>query len=165
MPHGAFAVAVADRVHRLQQLAALGLLGGRGRRVLLEERALHRARRSAGRDEVGAGDAEQAHRLTALPDRLEQLLAESPDSELEMAAAVSLGAPFPGEDDTTAARLLGALTRSRSERARFRAAKSIERRARRSDTSQDARRLLSEIVAEAQRSERARVVLSELDKA
>ena len=82
-----------------------------------------------------------------------------------MAVAVCLGLSFPGDDDQEAARLLKELVVGPFERARFRAAKSIELRLRRLDTSPHARAILHEAVTDALRFEPAEVVREALMKA
>ncbi len=78
---------------------------------------------------------------------------ESP--EVAMAVAVCLGLAFPGDDDKEAAKALAELLRSNSERVRYRAARSIELRARRADTSIDAKKTLSNGLRDALKAEYA----------
>jgi len=97
---------------------------------------------------------------------LEEALSESPDDqETAMAVAVSLGLVYAGEDDVPAAKLLVDLLSSPFQRVRYRASRSIERRGRRSDTSNSARRIMTDGVQQAARTERAQVILEALDDA
>jgi hypothetical protein len=80
------------------------------------------------------------------------------DPEVSMAAAVCLGLPFPGDNDEEAARLLANLLASPFERVRYRAAKSIDLRGQRSDTSLAARSILKDALTFALQTEAASIV-------
>ena len=96
---------------------------------------------------------------------LENLLAErNYDQETSMAVAVSLGLSVPGDDEITAIKTLTKLLESPFERVRYRAIKSIERRARRSDTSKEAREIMHESILAALKRESTYVVIEALNK-
>jgi hypothetical protein len=100
---------------------------------------------------------------------LKDTLGSKPDRETAMAVAVVLGGHRASEDDREVAALLVQLVNFRgSERVRHRAASSIARRARRSDTTQEARRILTEGVASRKLREsqlQVRTALEEADRA
>jgi len=96
---------------------------------------------------------------------LENLLAETNyDQETSMAIAVSLGLSVPGDDEIKAIKTLTKLLKSPFEKVRYRAVKSIERRARRSDTSKEAREIMRESILAALKRESTHVVIEALNK-
>ena len=91
---------------------------------------------------------------------IDRLLLESPeDPETQMAAAVSLGQPYSPDDGDDAIRILLLLLRSPHDRVRHRAARSIERRARRSDILWQQCQALRQAIVEAIRTETREEVL------
>jgi hypothetical protein len=98
--------------------------------------------------------------------RIKKILADSSqDQEIAMAAAVSLGVLYPGEDDSEAAHALVGLLKSQFERARFRAIRSIIRRASRSDTTVQAHRIMTEGVRDCIKEETSPAVYDPLQEA
>ena len=96
---------------------------------------------------------------------LENLLAETNyNQETSMAVAVSLGLSVPGDDEIKAIKTLTKLLKSPFEKVRYRAVKSIERRARRSDTSKEAREIMHESILAALKRESTYVVIEALNK-
>jgi len=89
----------------------------------------------------------------------------SDDQEVGMAAAVCLGLVYPGENDLQAVKLIARLLGSAFERVRFRAARSVEWRVQRSDTSLEARAILEEAMVKALNSEKAAPVMDALIRA
>ncbi len=96
---------------------------------------------------------------------LERALSSSDDMETAMAVAVCLGLRYPGDDDVSAARELVRLLDSEYERARYRAAVSIQLRASRSDTSNGALLVMMRGVENALKFEQADAVQEPLIQA
>ncbi len=87
------------------------------------------------------------------------------DQEICMAIAVSLGIRGKDEDIVGIAELLHDLLSSHFERVRFRAARSVERLARRIDTPRDAIEILEKGISEAMKNEQAKPVLQAFESA
>lgn len=99
-------------------------------------------------------------------ERIRQILNESlNDQETQMAIAVSLGVRYPHENDLESAQLLVSMLTSPFERVRFRAARSITRRAARTDTSPKAYEIMLDGVREALRNETSSAILRPLKDA
>ncbi len=95
--------------------------------------------------------------------QLRQLYQEAEDRpSVAAATAVALGVPYPNEPDTERAEFLVELLDSESERARYRAALSIARLAKRFDTSGKARALMRHGVQQALNEEKSASVTEKL---
>jgi hypothetical protein len=98
--------------------------------------------------------------------QIKRILQESPrEQEAQMAAAVSLGQRFPDDQELESVQLLTGLLHSPFERVRYRAARSISRKAQRRDITPEMRRLMIEAVWEAVKQERAQVIAEALNEA
>lgn len=98
-------------------------------------------------------------------NELENLLADTDyDQETSMAVAVTLGLSEQGDDNIKSIKTLSKLLESPFERVRYRAVKSIERRARRSDTSKEERETMNESIIAALKRESASVVIEALNE-
>ena len=89
----------------------------------------------------------------------------SNDRETAMAVSMALALPHPSNNDVEAANLLTDLLQFPSERVRYRAALSMDRRGRRVDTSHEARCLMLDGIRLALKTESADRVREILDKA
>ncbi len=98
--------------------------------------------------------------------QIKRILTESPKQlEAQMAAAVSLGQRFPAHQELESVQLLTGLLDSPFERVRYRAARSIARKAQRRDTTPEMRRHMIDAVWEAVKQERAQVIAEALKEA